>query len=93
MVSDNGKLQIRLRDLVDVLDPFVVAFQIIRAQPDHLDASFFELATQLCKGAQLGRAHGRKVCWVAEQDRPGIVDELVEVDVAVGGFCLEVWGH
>ena len=42
--------------------------------------------------AQLCRAHRREVLGVRKQDRPAIADPLVEIDLAQGGFGLEVGG-
>ena len=60
---------------------------------DQLDAALGELGLELGKGAELGRAHGRVVLGVREQDDPLVADELVEVDGAVGRVGLEVRGN
>jgi hypothetical protein len=40
--------------------------------------------------AELGRAHGREVLRVREQDRPAVADPLVEIDLALGRVRGEV---
>ena len=64
----------------------------VGGQADELDAAFGELGLEFGEGAQLGRADGRVVFRVGEEDDPGGVDELVEVDGAGGGVRLEIGG-
>jgi hypothetical protein len=59
-------------------------------QPKHLDAPRLKLILQLRKRSQLCGAHGSEVCGVGEKNGPAVVDELVEVDVAMGGLGVEV---
>ena len=92
LVADDGELEGRLGDLVDVLDPAAVRLDGVGAQADELDAAFCEFGLELCEGAELGRAHGGVVFWVREEDDPFVADEVVEVDGAGGGVGLEVWG-
>ena len=49
-----------------------------------------ELILQLRKSAELGRADWGEVGGVREENGPFVVEELVEVNVSVGGLCLEV---
>lgn len=44
----------------------------------------------LRKSAQLGRADGGEIGRVGEQNGPAVTDELMEVNLALGGQCLEV---
>jgi hypothetical protein len=59
-------------------------------QANHLHAARVELGLQLGERAEFCCAHRREVSWVAEQYGPFAVKELVEVEVAVGCFCLKV---
>ena len=59
-------------------------------QPNHLDTALFKLILELCKGTEFGGAYGREVGRVGEEYRPAALDELVEVNVAMCGFGLEV---
>jgi hypothetical protein len=61
-------------------------------QSNHLDLPLLKLIPHLRKGAELRRAYWSEVCWVAEEDGPAVAEPLVEVDVALGCFCLEVGG-
>ena len=60
---------------------------------NHLDASLFKLILQLGEGTQLGGADGREVSGVGEENGPAVADELVEVDLAMGGKGLEVGSY
>ena len=92
LVADDGEAQVAAGDLVDVLDPAAMALNGVGTQADELDAALGELGLELGKGTELGRAHGRVVLGVREQDDPLVTDELVEVDGAVGRLGLEVRG-
>lgn len=81
------------RDLVNVLDPALVAATSIGGQTDQLDASLGELGLELGKGAKLGGADGGEVFRVREENNPTVADELVEVDGTFGGLGLEVRGN
>lgn len=59
-------------------------------QPNHLNPPPLKLIFQLRKRAQLGRAHGREIRRVREQNCPLAIQPFVEIDVALGGLCLEV---
>lgn len=59
-------------------------------QPKHLDAPRLKLILQLRKRTQLCGAHGGEVCGVGEKNGPAVVDELVEVDIAMRGLGVEV---
>ena len=92
LVADDGEAQPAARDLVDVLDPAVVAVDGVCGEADQLDAAPGELGLELGKGAQLRRADGRVILRVREQDDPVVADELVEVDRALRRFGLEIGG-
>ena len=92
LVANDRKPQIRPADLVDVLDPSGVGVDGVGGQADELDTAFGELRLEFGEGAQLGGADGGVVFRVGEEDDPGGVDELVEVDGAGGGVGLEVGG-
>lgn len=79
-------------DLVDVLDPSSVGLDCVRREADQLRAALCELWLELGEGAELGGADGGVVLWVGEEDDPLVADEVVEVDWALGGLSLEVWG-
>jgi len=61
-------------------------------QTNHLDITLLEFILQLGESTQLGGADGGKVGRVGEEDGPAVSDELVEVNVAVGGLGREVGG-
>lgn len=69
-----------------------MALNRVRRETNQLDTTLGELWLELSEGAQLGGADWSIVFWVGEEDNPVVADELVEVDWAVGGFGLEVWG-
>ena len=92
LVPDDRELQRGAGDLVNVLDPAAVRVDGVGGQADEFDAAFREFGLEFCEGAQLGRAHGRVVFRVREEDDPFVADEFVEIDGAVGGVGLEVGG-
>lgn len=62
-------------------------------QSNHLDTALLKFTLHLSEGAQLGRANGGEVGRVGEEDGPAVADELVEVNLALGGQRLEVGGY
>ena len=92
LVANDGEGDLAAGDLVNVLDPAIVGLDGVGGQADELDAALLELGLELGEGAQLGGADGGVVLGVGEEDHPLVADELVEVDVALGGLGLEVGG-
>ncbi|KAB8346321.1 hypothetical protein FH972_023365 [Carpinus fangiana] len=89
-VGNDGELQLRAGNVVDVGDPARVRGQVVGAEPDHLDAARPEGVGLLRERAQLRRAHGREVGWVAEEDAPRVAQPAMEVDLALRRLCGEV---
>ena len=92
LVADDGELEIAARDLIDVLDPAIVAVDGVGGEADELCAALGELGLKLRESAELGGADRRVVLRMREEDNPLVADELVEVDGALSGFRLEVGG-
>lgn len=90
LVANNGKAKGAAIDLVDVLDPTTMALDGIRRQADELDAALAKLGLELGKGSELRRAHRRVVLGVREENDPGVADEVVEADGALGRFGFEI---
>lgn len=61
-------------------------------QANHLHATLLKLILHLRKGAQFGRTDGGEVGWVGKEDCPAVSNKLVEINLALGGQCLEVGG-
>lgn len=61
-------------------------------QTNHLHVSTLEFILQPGKCTELGGADRREVRGVGEKDGPAVTDELVEVDVTVGGLGIKVGG-
>ena len=59
-------------------------------ESDELDIAFLEFTFQLCECAELCRAYWGEICRMREQYCPFVADPLVEVDIAMCGFGLEV---
>ena len=93
LVGNDGKGHGAARDLVNVLDPALVALERVGREADDLDAALLELGLELGHGAELGGADGGVVLRVGEEHDPAVADELVEVDRAVGRVGLEVGGR
>lgn len=93
LVTDDWERQLAAGDLVDILDPATVALDRVRGQTDELGVALGELWLELCECTEFSRADWGVVLWVREQDHPVVADELVEVDLAIGGLSVEVWGN
>jgi hypothetical protein len=93
LVADNGECELATRDLIDILDPPAMALNGVCRKADQLSSTLREFGLELRKRAQLGRAYWGVVFGMREQDDPAVTDELVEVDGAVCGFCVKVWGN
>lgn len=59
-------------------------------QSNHLDSTLLKLILHLGKSTQLGGANGCEISRVGEKDGPTIANELMEVNLALRGQCLEV---
>jgi hypothetical protein len=70
-----------------------VAVEGVGRQADELDAALGELGLEAGHLAELGRAHGRVVLRVREENDPVVANELMEVDGALGRVGLEVGGN
>ena len=90
LVPDDGETETGAGDFVNVFDPAGVRVDGVGAQADQLDVALGEFGLEFREGAQLGRADRGVVFGVREENDPGIADEFVEVNGAVGGVGLEV---
>ena len=70
-----------------------MAVDSVGRETDQLDAALGKLWLQFRKSSQLGCADGCVVLGVGEQDHPLRSDEFVEIDGAVGGVGLKIWGR
>lgn len=89
LVANDGELEARARDLVNVLDPATVAVDSVGRETDELYTTLGELRLELSEGTELGGADGGVVLRVREQDHPLVSDELVEVD-GTGSLSVSV---
>lgn len=92
LVTDDREGQLAARDLVDVLDPATMALDRVGGETDELGATLGEFWLELCKGTELSCANRSVVLWMREQNHPLVANEVVEVDLAVGGLSIEVRG-
>ena len=76
--------------LLDVLRPVLVPVGGVDREPDDLDAAPVELGLDLRHVAELGRADGREVLRMGEEDRPRVADPVVELDPPFRRVGLEV---
>lgn len=92
LVGDDGEGNLAACDLIDILDPSLMAAKSVGRQTDQLDTALGELGLKLGEGTELGGADGGVILRVGEENDPFIANKLVEVDGAVGGVSLEVRG-
>lgn len=93
LVANDGEGNLGAGNLIDVLDPALVAVDGVGGETDELDATLGELGLELSEGAELGGADGGVVLGVREEDDPVVANELVEVDGTLGGLSIEVGGN
>lgn len=93
LVPDNWERELAAGDLIDVLDPTSMALDSVCGQTDQLGAALREFWLKLGESAELGRADWSVILWVGEKDDPVVADEIVEVDWAICGLSVEVWGN
>ena len=84
LVANDGELQLGAGDLIDVLDPALMAVDGVGRETKELCAALDGLRLELGEGTELGGADGGVVLGVREEDDPVVTDELVEVDGALG---------
>lgn len=92
LVGNDGESDLGASDLVNVLDPSLVAAEGVGRETNQLDATLGELRLELGESAQLSGADGGVVLGVGEENDPVVANELVEVDGTSGGVGLEVGG-
>jgi hypothetical protein len=92
LVADDGELQLGAGDLIDVLDPALMAVNGVGRETNELCATLGELRLELGESTELGSADRCVVLGVGEEDDPVVADELVEVDGTLCGLGLEVRG-
>lgn len=63
----------------------------ISYQSNEFHASLIKFPFQLRKRSQLGRANGREVSRMAEQDGPFVADPAMKVDLSLRCLGCEVW--
>lgn len=78
--------------LIDVHDPFVVVLEAVGGDSDDFDVARGKVFGSACNLAELGRADGREVARVREQDSPRVANPLVELDRTGGCLGFEVRG-
>src|SRR5436309_1006196 len=67
-----------------------LCFAVSCSEAGDLDAALAELRLDRRHGAELGRADGREVLRMGEEDGPGVADPVVEADRSFGRLCLEI---
>ena len=93
LVTNNWELELGSGDLIDILDPSSVRVNGVGGETDQLDTTLGELWLELGESSKLGGADWSVILWVREKDSPFVANELVEVNWAVSGISLEVWGN
>lgn len=92
LVANDGESNLAASHLSNVLDPAIVRLNSVGRETNQLDTALGELGLKLGKGTELGGADGGEVLGVGEEDDPAVANELVEVNLALGGVGLEVGG-
>src|SRR6266480_519593 len=89
-VPNDREGQVASRDLINILDPSLMAFHCVRRKADQLDAALGELGLELREGAKLCCAYWRVVLGMREENDPIVADEFVEVDLPLSSFGVKV---
>jgi hypothetical protein len=76
----------------DIVQPALMIGDRVDAQRDDFGVTLLEVGLQARHVAELGRADGREVLRMREENGPVIADPIVEVDFAFRGVGAEVWG-
>src|SRR5262249_49961167 len=76
--------------LLDVLRPALVRRDRVDRQTDRLHVALVEFRLEPRDVAELGRAHGREVARMREEDGPARADPVVEFDLALRGVRGEI---
>ena len=93
LVTNDWEGQLAAGDLVNVLDPAAMALNRVGRKTDELAVALGEFWLKLCESPELSRADWRVVLWMRKQNHPAVANEVVEVDFAVCGLSVEVWGN
>jgi hypothetical protein len=93
LVGNDGEGNFAAGNLVDILDPTLMAAEGVGRQANQLDTTLGELGLELGEGTELGGANGGEILRVGEEDYPFVANKLVEIDRASGGLGLEVGGN
>jgi len=93
LVTNDWELELGLGDLIDILNPSSVRVNSVGGETDQLNTTLGELWLELGESSELGGADWSVILWVREKDSPLVTNELVEVNWAIGGVSLEVWGN
>lgn len=92
LVANDGELDVSTSNLTNILDPSLVGLNGVGRETDQLDTALGELRLELGESTELSGADGGVILRVREEDDPVVADELVEVNVSLGGLGLEVGG-
>ncbi len=90
LVAENGILNLGIVDLVNVVNPGLVALYRVDRERRNNSIALGPLILELCNGAKLGGADRSEVTRVAEDKRPLALDVLVPLDIAKGGGSSEI---
>ena len=93
LVANDRELQLGAGDLIDVLDPALMAVDGVGRETNELCATLGELWLEFCESTELGGTDGCVILRMGEKDDPVVTNEFVEVDGALCSFGLEVRGN
>ena len=89
-VGDDWKTDDRFLRFLDVLCPCSVRFDTIYGGGDCPSVAFFEFWLQFAREPELSRAYRCEICWVREENDPGVSGPLVKTNAANRSLLLEV---
>jgi len=91
-IGNNREGQVSTSDIVDILNPLLVAAKIVCRETDDFDVALLEVFRPAGYFAQLCGAHRSEIGGMREEDGPAVANPVVELDRPLSRLSGEVGG-